>query len=115
MDEESIRKKSITLNILGMGLVIVGWLVGGIIGSFLFIIGTGLVVGVVGGKIVRAVVYKSDFQKGIITIFVYSIIVGVVFWFFFYPIAGVILALLVLIVIGIYNSDMKEALENYKP
>ncbi|MFW6002366.1 MAG: hypothetical protein ACOCQD_03420 [archaeon] len=115
MDEASLRKKGISLNLLGMIFVVGGWLVSGIIGLFLFIIGAGIIIGVIGGKIVRRVVFRYDFRKGLIVLFLFTLLAGVVTAIVFNPIMGIFLSIIVLIMIGVYNSDMKETLENFKP
>lgn len=115
MDERSIRKKGITLNILGIIFVMIGWLLGGVLEIIFFVIGAGFIVGVLGGKIVRSITFKYDFEKGLISIFVFSVTAGLISGLLFGAVMGMLLGVLVLIVIGIYNSDMKETLENFKP
>ncbi len=115
MDEKSIRKKGISLNLLGMIFVVGGWLVSGVIGFFLFIIGAGIIIGVVGGKIVRRVVFSYDFRKGLIVLFSFSFLAWVVSAIVFNPIMGIFLSIIVIIIIGVYNSDMKETLERFTP
>ena len=115
MDEKSLRKKGISLNLLGMIFVVGGWLVSGIIGFFLFIIGAGIIIGVIGGKIVRRVVFKFDFRKGLIVLFSISFLAWVGSALVFNPIMAIFLSIIVVIIIGVYNSDMRETLEKFTP
>lgn len=115
MDEKTLQKKSLALNFLGIVLVILSWLIGSWIGMIFFILGAGMIVGVLGGKIVRSVAFKYNFRKALYLIFGFSIAVGLIVGLFISPFSGMILSVIVLVVIGIYNSDMKEALENFSP
>ncbi|MFW6002365.1 MAG: hypothetical protein ACOCQD_03415 [archaeon] len=110
MTEILITRKAVSIVFIAILLSIAGIFLGGLTGILLVVIGVAMLLGFIGGELVKIIFAEFGVFIGIISIIMISILFGYLSSLLFGFIVGMFIAIVIPTVIIIYNARAKDFL-----
>lgn len=111
MTDVLFSRKGMKILFTGIIFLAMGMFFGNVFGQFMLILGFGIILGFVGGEIVRYVVVEIGFILGLLSVLLVSIFFGYISSLFFGWAIGLLIGLIVLTIVIIYNISAREILK----
>ena len=111
MTEILITRKALTIVFIAALSLVSGIFLSGFVGILLIVIGVAMILGYIGGEIVKIIFTEFGVFMGILSIILISILFGYLSSLFFGIVSGIFIGMLVPTVIIIYNARAKDFLK----